>query len=64
MWSLVIAQDLLTPFKKAGLNNRAWLKKYRDSILVPGGTKDASALVKDFLGRDFNYRAFEKYLGR
>ncbi len=64
MWSLVIAQDLLTPFKKAGLGNEAWLKKYRDSILVPGGTADAADLVETFLGRKFNYRAFEKFLGR
>jgi thimet oligopeptidase len=35
---------------------------YRDKILAAGGTKDAAVLVKDFLGRDYNFKAFEKYL--
>jgi thimet oligopeptidase len=62
MWSLVIAKDLLTPFHKKGLMNPEVTRKYRDTVLVPGGTKDAAALVKDFLGRDFNFKAFEKFL--
>jgi thimet oligopeptidase len=62
MWSLVIAKDLLTPFKKHGLMNTEYTRKYRDSILVPGGTKDAADLVEEFLGREFNYKAFEAYL--
>ena len=62
MWSLVIAKDLLTPFQKKGLMDTATTEKYRDAILAPGGTKDAAILVKDFLGRDFNFKAFEKYL--
>jgi thimet oligopeptidase len=62
MWSLVIAKDILTPFLKHGLMNTAWTYKYRDKILAAGGTKDAADLVKDFLGRPFNYKAFEAYL--
>ena len=62
MWSLVIAKDLLTPFLKKGLMNTEVTARYRDAILVPGGTKDAAELVKDFLGRDFDFKAFEKYL--
>jgi len=62
MWSLVIAKDLLTPFHKNGLMNKDWTYKYRDLILARGGTKDAADLVKDFLGREFNFKAFEKYL--
>ncbi len=62
MWSLVIAKDLLTPFQKQGLMNTEVTHAYRDAILVPGGTKDAAELVKDFLGRDYNFKAFEKYL--
>jgi thimet oligopeptidase len=64
MWSLVIAKDLLTPFKKSGLMNAEWTAKYRDTILAPGGTKDAADLVETFLGREFNYAAFEDYLAR
>ena len=62
MWSLVIAKDLLTPFRKGGLMNTKTTYAYRDKILVAGGTKDAAVLVKEFLGRDFNFKAFEKYL--
>ena len=62
MWSLVIAKDLLTPFQKKGLMDTATTRKYRDAILVPGGTEDAAVLVKDFLGRDFDFKAFEKFL--
>jgi len=62
MWSLVIAKDILTPFKRYGLLDKEWARKYRDKILVPGGTKDAADLVKDFLGREFNFKAFEAFL--
>jgi thimet oligopeptidase len=62
MWSLVIAKDLLTPFESRGLMDTATTTRYRDAILVPGGTRDASDLVRDFLGRDFDFAAFEKYL--
>jgi thimet oligopeptidase len=63
MWSLVIAKDLLTPFQKSGnLLDTAITYKYRDKILAAGGTKDAADLVKDFLGRKYDFKAFEKYL--
>jgi thimet oligopeptidase len=62
MWSLVIAKDLLTPFARAGLMDPTTTRKYRDTILAPGGTKDAAVLVKDFLGREFDFAAFEEYL--
>ncbi len=64
MWSLVIAKDLLTPFEKGGLMNTATTYAYRDKVLVPGGAKDAAVLVKDFLGRNYDFKAFEKYLGK
>jgi thimet oligopeptidase len=62
MWSLVIAKDLLTPFQKKGLMNTATTYAYRDKVIGPGGTQDAAVLVKDFLGRDYNFKAFEKFL--
>ncbi len=62
MWSLVIAKDLLTPFRANGLMNPTWTAKYRDTILAQGGTKDAAVLVKEFLGREFDFKAFEDYL--
>ena len=62
MWSLVIAKDLLTPFHVHGLMDPEWNKRYRDTILAPGGTQDAAELVRAFLGREFNFDAFERYL--
>jgi thimet oligopeptidase len=62
MWSLVIAKDMLTPFQKKGLMNTQATFAYRDKVISPGGTRDAADLVKDFLGRDYSFRAFDKYL--
>ncbi len=64
MWSLVIAKDLLTPFQRYGLLDQEWARKYRDRVLAPGGTKPAAQLVKDFLGRDFNFKAFEAFTNK
>jgi thimet oligopeptidase len=36
--------------------------KYRDAVLVPGGSKDAADLVKDFLGRPYGFESFKKWL--
>jgi thimet oligopeptidase len=44
--------------------NTEWTHRYRDKILVPGGTQDAAELVKDFLGRPYSFQAFEDYLSR
>jgi thimet oligopeptidase len=63
MWSLVVAKDMLTPFLQHGLLDTTWTHKYRDTVLAPGGTKDAADLVKDFLGRGYTFEAFEKWLG-
>lgn len=62
MWSLSLAKDLFEPFKKKGLMNQEYAKRFRDLVLKPGGAKDAQDLVKDFLGRPFKFDAFEKWL--
>ena len=61
-WSLVIAKDLFTRFKSAGLLDRATADAYRRAILEPGGTKDAAGLVEDFLGRPSNVEAYKEWL--
>jgi thimet oligopeptidase len=38
--------------------------RYRDRILAAGGSKDAADLVADFLGRPYNFDAFEAWLRR
>jgi thimet oligopeptidase len=62
MWSLVIAKDLLTAFKTNGLMDPVTDHRYRDLVLAPGGRKDAAMLVKDFLGRDYEFEAYEAWL--
>jgi thimet oligopeptidase len=61
-WSLVIAKDLLTPFEAEGLMAKDVTFAYRDKVLAPGGSRDAAELVREFLGRDYDFAAFERYL--
>ena len=62
MWSLVIAKDMYSQFDENNLLDPKVARRYRDRVLAPGGTKPAKALVKDFLGRDYNFDAFDEYL--
>jgi thimet oligopeptidase len=61
-WSLVIAKDLLTPFESSGLMATEVTYAYRDKVLAPGGSRDAAELVRSFLGRDYDFRAYEHFL--
>ena len=62
MWSLVIAKDLLTPFREAGLMDPATARRYRAAVLEPGGSRPAAALVEDFLGRPTRFDAYRAWL--
>lgn len=62
MWSLVIAKDLFSVFKHDGLLNPAPARKYRRAVLEPGGSKPAAQLVHDFLGRDYDFTAYQTWL--
>ncbi|GAC1544005.1 MAG: M3 family metallopeptidase [Myxococcales bacterium] len=62
MWSLVIAKDLFTRFRKEGLMDPTAALRYRRAILEPGGSAPAAALVRDFLGRPYDARAYEEWL--
>jgi thimet oligopeptidase len=59
MWSLAISKDLFTKFNKANLLDTKVASHYRKTILEPGGSKPAAALIKDFLGRDWNLDALK-----
>jgi len=61
-WSLVIAKDLFSKFDTNNMLDPAVPTRYRKTILAAGGTKPAEALVRDFLKRDFDYKAYEAYL--
>ena len=60
-WSEVIAKDLFSCFADDLMNGET-ADRYRASVLAAGGSKDANALVRDFLGRDYSFEAFERWL--
>ncbi len=62
MWSLVIAKDMFTVFSRDGLLNTDAATRYRRMVLEPGGSKPAAELVQDFLGRPYNFNAYEAWL--
>ena len=62
MWSLVIAKDLFTVFQEKGLFNPEAAGRYRRSVLEPGGGRPAAKLVEEFLGRPYDFRAYEAWL--
>ena len=64
MWSLVIAKDLFAQFDRANLLAPAVARRYRDLVLAPGGSKPAATLVRDFLGRPFEFKAWEAWLNQ
>ncbi|WP_144094913.1 M3 family metallopeptidase [Croceicoccus sediminis] len=57
-WSRVIAADLFTRFKQAGLRDPQTAMDYRLKVLGAGGTRPAAELVEDFLGRPISFEAF------
>ncbi|KIM28712.1 hypothetical protein M408DRAFT_329175 [Serendipita vermifera MAFF 305830] len=61
-YSLVIAYDMYETIFKADPLSPAAGKRYRDSILKPGGSRDELASVEEFLGRPYNAEAFQKAL--
>lgn len=61
-WSTVIAKDLLTRFKAGGMLDGAVATQYRKKVLEPGGSREAGALVHDFLGRPYSFDAFQAWL--
>ncbi|KAF5398614.1 Thimet oligopeptidase [Paragonimus heterotremus] len=67
MWSLVFSADLYeTRFRHApdgGCLSKSVGLEYRRKILQPGGTKDAVDMLRDFLGREPESKAFFKLLG-
>jgi thimet oligopeptidase len=62
MWSLVIAKDLFTVFAHNGLHDVTTARKYREKVLAPGGSAPAAALVERFLGRPYDFTAYQAWL--
>jgi thimet oligopeptidase len=63
LWSLVVAADLRTAFAADRLDPQVGLR-YRRSILANGSQLPPAEMVRNFLGRDFNARAFFGDLSR
>jgi len=63
MWSKVYALDLFNHIKQYGLLNPAIGQKYIDEILAKGGSEDPNNLLKNFLGRKPNEKAFLENMG-
>ncbi len=61
-WSMVIAKDMFSAFNKADLLDPAIAKRYRDEVLRPGGSRPARESVRSFLGRDYDFKAFDEWL--
>jgi len=61
MWSLVISKDFYSRFD-GDLMNTDVAGDYRSKVTGRGGEKDAAELCHDFLGRDYNFEAFEAWL--
>lgn len=57
------SEDLFTKFEEAGFMDEKTGLEYREKILAPGGSLDPDEMVRNFLGRDSNNKAFLKSLG-
>jgi thimet oligopeptidase len=62
LWGGVITKDLFSRFDGANLLDPVMGRKFRETVLAPGGSKPAAELVQAFLGRPFNAAAWEKWL--
>jgi thimet oligopeptidase len=62
MWSLVIAKDLFTVFAREGLLSTEAAGRYRRTVLAPGGSAPAAELVANFLGRPYDFAAYQAWL--
>ena len=63
LWSQVFGEDMYTRFAEAGPLNKQLGSVYRETILERGGSVDGDTLVKNFLGREPNNKAFLRKLG-
>ncbi len=61
-WSRVIAADMFSRFVEEGLTNPETAADYRRLVLEPGGSRPAAELVRDFVGRDISFDAFQRDL--
>ena len=61
-WSRVIAADLFSRFRQAGLRDEATAAAYRELVLARGGSAPSAQLIEDFLGRPVSADALKEKL--
>ena len=62
MWDLAIAQDFYAQFNQSNPMLGDVPAKYRKTVLEPGGSVSVNDLVKNFLGRPQNTKAFQVWM--
>ena len=63
LWDKVIAEDFFQQFDRSNLLAGPAPMRYRRAVLEPGGSVSANDLVKSFLGRAQNMKAFQLWMG-
>jgi thimet oligopeptidase len=67
LYDKVMALEFFEEFKATGAENLIagpTAMRYRRAVLEPGGSKPASELVADFLGREVSMQALEHWIGK
>lgn len=63
LWALVYAEDMFSVFEKKGIMNQELGLKLKQVVLERGSTVDEMEIVKEFLDREPNEKAFLKSIG-
>jgi thimet oligopeptidase len=63
LWDKVVAEDFYQQFVRQGLLEGDAGPHFRAAVLEPGGARPASDLVKEYLGRKQELKAFESWMG-
>jgi Zn-dependent oligopeptidase len=63
LWSEVFADDMFTVFKEKGVLNPEIGRRYRDIILAKGKSEEPDQLLREFLGREPQNKAFLETIG-
>jgi thimet oligopeptidase len=63
LWALVFADDMFSVFEENGVMDQNTGLKLRKIVLERGSTIDEMEIVKEFLGREPNEKAFLKSIG-